>query len=115
MQLARYEVLFPTPKRRRLRLLEHAAFEASLGETPLTDDPSTASKEVLPAYNAFSPDGDVTAELVYVNYGVQEDYEQLERFGVEVSGKVVIARYGRAWRGIKPKLAADHGAIGARS
>ena len=113
VQLARYEVLFPTPKRRRLRLLEPTPFEASLGEMSLTDDPSTASKEVLPTYNAFSPDGDVTAELVFVNYGVQEDYEQLERFGIEVSGKVVIARYGRAWRGIKPKLAADHGAIGA--
>jgi N-acetylated-alpha-linked acidic dipeptidase len=113
VQLARYEVLFPTPKRRRLRLLEPTSFEASLGETPLADDPSTASTEVLPPYNAFSPDGDVTAQLVFVNYGVQEDYEQLERFGIEVSGKVVIARYGRAWRGIKPKLAADHGAIGA--
>jgi len=113
VQLASYEVLFPTPKRRRLRLLEPTPFEASLGETPLAGDQSTASQEVLPPFNAFSPDGDVTAELVFVNYGVQEDYEQLERFGIDVSGKVVIARYGRAWRGIKPKLAADHGAIGA--
>ncbi len=66
----------------------------------------------MPTYNAYSKDGDVTAPLVYVNYGVREDYEQLERMGVSVKGAIVIARYGGAWRGIKPKVAAEHGAIG---
>ena len=66
----------------------------------------------LPTYNAYSKDGDVTGPLVYVNYGVREDYEQLERMGVSVKGAIVIARYGGAWRGIKPKVAAEHGAVG---
>ena len=79
----------------------------------LPEDPSTFEREdMLPPYNAYSADGDVTAELVYVNYGIPEDYERLERMGISVEGKIVIARYGRSWRGIKPKLAAEHGAIG---
>jgi N-acetylated-alpha-linked acidic dipeptidase len=66
----------------------------------------------LPTYNAFSIDGDVTAPLVYVNYGAPADYEQLEAIGVSVKGAIVIARYGQTWRGIKPKIAAEHGAVG---
>jgi N-acetylated-alpha-linked acidic dipeptidase len=113
VEIASYRVLFPTPKRRRLRMLEPVAFEAALTEAALEGDASTADPDVLPPYNAFSPDGDVTGELVFVNYGLQDDYERLARFGVDVAGKVVIAKYGRSWRGIKPKLAAEHGAIGA--
>ena len=80
---------------------------------PLTIDPTSNQKnEQLPTYNAYSVDGDVTAPLVYVNYGLPDDYEQLDRLGISVKGAIVIARYGNSWRGIKPKVAAEHGAVG---
>src|SRR5450432_2629602 len=105
-----FQVLFPTPKS---RLLEMGSFHAKLEEPSLAVDPTSGQKdEQLPSYNAYSPDGDVTAPIVYVNYGVVEDYEALARYGVSVKGAIVIARYGHSWRGIKPKLAAEHGAIG---
>jgi N-acetylated-alpha-linked acidic dipeptidase len=108
-----FEVLFPTPKERHVELLEPTHFVAKLQEPPLSVDPtSQQTSEQLPTYNAYSIDGDVTGPLVYVNYGVREDYEQLARLGVTVKGAIVIARYGAAWRGIKPKVAAEHGAIG---
>jgi N-acetylated-alpha-linked acidic dipeptidase len=112
-QIETFDVLFPTPKERRLELIEPTKFVAKLQETPLAVDPtSQQTSEQLPTYNAYSKDGDVTAPLVYVNYGLREDYEQLDRLGVSVKGAIVIARYGQAWRGIKPKVAAEHGAIG---
>ena len=108
-----FYVLFPTPKERKVELLEPTKFVAKLQEPPLSVDPtSSQTAEQLPTYNAYSKDGDVTGPLVYVNYGVREDYEQLERMGVSVKGAIVIARYGGAWRGIKPKVAAEHGAVG---
>jgi len=108
-----FDVLFPTPKERHVELLEPTHFVAKLQEPPLSVDPtSQQTSEQLPTYNAYSIDGDVTAPLVYVNYGVREDYEQLDRLGVSVKGAIVIARYGAAWRGIKPKVAAERGAIG---
>ena len=108
-----FDVLFPTPKERKLELLEPTKYVAMLQESPLAVDPtSQQTSEQLPTYNAYSRDGDVTAPLVYVNYGVREDYEELDRLGVSVKGAIVIARYGAAWRGIKPKVAAEHGAIG---
>ena len=76
------------------------------------DPTSGQTDEQLPTYNAYSIDGDVTAPLVYVNYGSREDYEQLDRLGISVKGAIVISRYGDGWRGIKPKVAAEHGAIG---
>ena len=112
--IEQFEVLFPTPKERRVELVEGGPkFVAKLQEPALAVDPtSNQQAEQLPTYNAYSIDGDVTAELVYVNYGVPEDYEQLERMGVSVKGKIVIARYYHSWRGIKPKVAAEHGAVG---
>ncbi len=105
-----FQVLFPTPK---ARLLEMGSYRAKLEESTLAVDPTSGQKdEQLPTYNAYSPDGDVTAPLIYVNYGLVEDYEQLARYGISVKGAIVLARYGRSWRGIKPKLAAMHGAIG---
>src|SRR3954454_18621543 len=87
-------------------------FTASLAEFPLPVDPtSNQQAEQLPTYNAYSIDGDVTAPLVYVNYGVPADYERLDRLGISVKGAIVIARYGESWRGIKPKVAAEHGAV----
>lgn len=108
-----FDVLFPTPKERHLELLEPTRFVARLEEPPIPGDPtSNQQAEQLPPYNAYSIDGDVTGSLVYVNYGTRDDYEQLDKFGISVKGAIVIARYGGSWRGIKPKVAAEHGAIG---
>ena len=108
-----FQVLFPTPKLRVLEMVSPAHFVAKLQEPPVPGDPTSSQQtEQLPSYNAYSPDGDVTAPLVYVNYGVPEDYDQLARMGISVKGAIVITRYGHSWRGIKPKLAAEHGAIG---
>ncbi|MDX6458306.1 MAG: N-acetylated-alpha-linked acidic dipeptidase, partial [Acidobacteriaceae bacterium] len=108
-----FQVLFPTPKLRLLEMVAPSKFTAKLEEPAIAVDPTTKQKdEQLPTYNAYSPDGDVTAPLVYVNYGLVADYEELARHGVSVKGAIVIARYGQSWRGIKPKLAAEHGAIG---
>jgi len=108
-----FQVLFPTPKERVVELLEPTKFRAKLQEPPVAVDPtSSQTSEQLPTYNAYSVDGDVTAPLVYVNYGNREDYDELDRMGISVKGDIVIARYGEGWRGIKPKVAAEHGAIG---
>jgi N-acetylated-alpha-linked acidic dipeptidase len=108
-----FQVLFPTPKERTLELVAPEKFVAKLQEPAVAVDPTSSQiREQLPTYNAYSADGDVTAPLVYVNYGVPEDYKQLERLGVSVRGAIVIARYGHAWRGTKPKVAAEHGAAG---
>jgi N-acetylated-alpha-linked acidic dipeptidase len=94
-------------------MLQPTSFTASLREPALTEDPTSGqTAEQLPTYNAYSADGDVTAPLIYVNYGSREDYEELDRLGISVKGAIVIARYGQSWRGIKPKVAAEHGAIG---
>jgi N-acetylated-alpha-linked acidic dipeptidase len=108
-----FYVLFPTPKERVVELVAPTTFQAKLQEPPVAVDPtSNQQAEQLPTYNAYSIDGDVTAPLVYVNQGVRADYERLDRMGVSVKGAIVIARYGGAWRGIKPKVAAEHGAVG---
>lgn len=108
-----FDVLMPTPKTRVLEMLEPTKFTAKLQEPALSVDPtSNQQSEQLPTYNAYSIDGDVTAPLVYVNFGVPEDYDELARLGVSVKGAIVIARYGGSWRGVKPKVAAEHGAIG---
>ncbi|WP_336515576.1 transferrin receptor-like dimerization domain-containing protein [Pollutibacter soli] len=112
-ELSSYQVLFPTPKTRLLELLGTKKFTAKLEESTLKEDRTSGQKsEQLPTYNAYSADGDVTAELVFVNRGVPADYEVLRKAGISVKGKIVIAKYGGSWRGIKPKLAAFHGAIG---
>src|SRR6266849_5711363 len=112
--IEQFDVLFPTPKERVVELVEGGPkFVAKLQEPAVPLDPTSSQQaEQLPTYNAYSIDGDVTAPLVYVNYGVPEDYEQLDRMGVSVQGAIVIARYGGSWRGIKPKVAAEHGAVG---
>src|SRR2546426_6607275 len=108
-----FDVLFPTPKERAVELVEPTRFAARLQEPTVPVDPTSSQHdEQLPTYNIYSADGDVTAPLVYVNYGVPADYEELERLGVSVKGAIVIARYGASWRGIKPKVAAEHGAVG---
>ncbi|MDB2471532.1 M28 family peptidase [Flavobacteriaceae bacterium] len=113
VRIEKFDVLFPTPKLRLVEMLAPTTYKASLTEPPVKGDPySDQTKEALPGYNAFSVDGDVTADLVFVNYGIPEDYVELERRGISVEGKIVIAKYAGSWRGIKPKLAAEKGAIG---
>ncbi len=108
-----FNVLFPTPKVRLVEMLQPTRFQAKMQEPVLPVDPTSGqTDEQLPTYNAYSIDGDVTAPLVYVNHGNREDYEQLDRLGISVKGAIVISRYGDGWRGIKPKVAAEHGAIG---
>jgi len=104
--------LFSTPKTRLLEMTSPERFTARLVEPPVEGDATSTQTDGLPVYNAYSTDGDVTGQLVYVNYGVPADYERLERMGIDVKGKIVIARYFGSWRGIKPKVAAEHGAIG---
>lgn len=112
-EIAGYQILLPTPRVREIELVSPGSFSAGLTEDTLPEDPSTARRDtLLPPYNAFSRDGEVEAELVFVNYGIPEDYEVLERYGIDVTGKIAIAKYGRSWRGIKPKLAGEKGAIG---
>ncbi|MDT5262078.1 MAG: N-acetylated-alpha-linked acidic dipeptidase [Acidobacteriota bacterium] len=112
-QIESFDVLFPTPKTRLLEMNAPEKYTARLAEPTLSEDTTSGqTAEQLPVYNAYSIDGDVTGQLVYVNYGVPRDYEELERRGVDVKGKIVIARYGGSWRGIKPKVAAEHGAVG---
>ena len=107
-----FEVLFPTPKERVVELIEPKKYTAQLKEPAIVQDPDSSDAGQLPTYNAYSADGDVTAQVVYVNYGTPKDYEELATLGVEVKGKIVLARYGESWRGIKPKMAYEHGAIG---
>jgi N-acetylated-alpha-linked acidic dipeptidase len=112
-EIESFQILFPTPKTRIVTLLEPERYEAKLQEPALTEDRTTDQiEQQLPTFHFYSRDGDVTGEAVYVNYGIPEDYEDLDRLGISVEGKVVIARYGASWRGIKPKLAAEKGAIG---
>jgi len=112
-KLERFDVLFPTPKTRIVEMTAPEKFRLKLAEPRLPGDSTSGQQsEQLPSYNAYSIDGDVTAPLVYVNYGVPADYEELEKRGIDVRGKIVIARYGGSWRGIKPKVAAEHGAVG---
>jgi N-acetylated-alpha-linked acidic dipeptidase len=108
-----FSALYPTPKTELLELMGPDGFNATLTEPPIPGDPTTArTAGVLPAYVAYGGEGDVTAPLVYVNYGMPTDYAELQRLGIDVKGKIVIARYGAGWRGLKPKLAYEHGAIG---
>jgi len=109
-----FSVLFPTPKERLVELVDGGPhFTAKLQEPTVPEDPTSGqTSEQLPTYNAYSIDGDVTGPLVYVNYGLPEDYEMLERRGVSVKGAIILARYGRSWRGIKPMVGAEHGAVG---
>ena len=111
-ELAVYNVLFPTPKVRLLEMTAPTKFKALLKEPAYKEDATSGHPDQLPTYNAWSADGDVSAELVFVNFGLPEDYETLNKLGIDVKGKIVIARYGRSWRGIKPKVAQEHGAIG---
>ena len=112
-KIEQFDVLYPTPKMRVLELTGPKPYKARLEEPVVSEDPYTSDPSPrIPPYNIYAADGDVTAPLIYVNYGNKADYEELARNGVSVQGAIVIARYGGGWRGLKPKLAAMHGAVG---
>jgi N-acetylated-alpha-linked acidic dipeptidase len=110
--IEKFDVLYPTPEQELVELVAPTTFKATLHEPPIKGDSSSALPGALPPYNAYGADGDVTGQLVYVNYGMPDDYKELARLGVSVKGKIVIVRYGGGWRGLKPELAYEHGAIG---
>lgn len=111
-QIETFHVLFPTPKTRVLEMISPTSYKALLKEPALKEDLTSGQSGQLPTYNAYSADGDVTADLVFVNYGLPDDYKILDAMGISVKGKIVIAKYGHSWRGTKPKVAQEHGAIG---
>ncbi|MGO9804382.1 MAG: transferrin receptor-like dimerization domain-containing protein [Steroidobacteraceae bacterium] len=111
-QIEEFEVLYPTLKQHTLELVAPTHFAASLTEPPVAGDATSGVAGIMPPYNVYGADGDVTGELVYLNYGMPKDYEELARRGIDVRGRIVITRYGNGWRGLKPKLAQEHGAIG---
>lgn len=112
-QIERFEVLYPTPQETRVELVAPSRFVAKMREPAVPGDrTSTQTEAQLPPYHVFGADGDVTAELVYVNQGMPDDYKELAANGIDVKGRIVIARYGGGWRGLKPKFAHEHGAIG---
>ncbi|KAA9039537.1 M28 family peptidase [Ginsengibacter hankyongi] len=111
-QIETFHVLFPTPKTRILEMTSPTSYKTILKEPSLKEDATSGQSGQLPTYNAYSADGDVTGDLVFVNYGLPQDYEVLDKMGIDVRGKIVIAKYGNSWRGTKPKIAQEHGAIG---
>jgi N-acetylated-alpha-linked acidic dipeptidase len=111
-QIEQFDVLYPTLKSHSLELVAPTRFVASLKEPAVPGDETSARTDGMGPYHAYGADGDVTADLVYVNYGMPDDYKDLARRGIDVKGKIVIARYGQGWRGLKPKLAYEHGAVG---
>jgi N-acetylated-alpha-linked acidic dipeptidase len=112
VEIETFDVLYPTPKHMALELVAPNKFRAKLHEPQIAGDATSKRSDNLPPYNVYGADGDVTADLVYVNRGIDDDYRELARHGVDVKGKIVITRYGGGWRGLKPKLAYEHGAIG---
>jgi N-acetylated-alpha-linked acidic dipeptidase len=111
-RIERFEGLLPTPKVRILEITAPVALRFKLEEPAISGDPNSSDAGMIPPYNAYSGDGDVTAPLVYANYGLPEDYELLADRGIDVKGKIVIVRYGMSFRGTKPKVANEHGAAG---
>jgi N-acetylated-alpha-linked acidic dipeptidase len=114
LEASRYEysVLVPWPGERRIDIVAPDQLKLQVEEESIPGDKWAAMPGILPAYNVYSPSGDVTGDIVYVNYGIPADYDTLKALGVDVRGKIVLARYGGSWRGIKPKVAAAHGAVG---
>jgi len=106
-----YDVWMPHPVSVHAARVSPNPRELRLPEPPVPGDPTSALPQ-YPTVNGYSGEGDVTADVVYVNYGLIEDYAQLDSLGISVKGKIAIARYGRSFRGIKAREAEKHGAVG---
>ena len=107
-----FDVLLPYPTQRSLEMVSPVRYTARLREPTVKDDPDSNDSNQLPSYNSYSANGDLTAQVVYANYGLPEDYAYLKSKGIQVKGKIALVRYGRSFRGLKPKVAAEHGAVG---
>jgi N-acetylated-alpha-linked acidic dipeptidase len=107
-----FEALLPTPQERVLEMTAPTHYRARLEEPAVAADPSSTNPDIVPPYNAYSGSGDVAAPLVYANYGLPADYDTLKKQGIDVQGKIVIVRYGSSFRGVKPRVAYEHGAVG---
>ena len=111
--LKEYQVLLPYPRTPSIvELIAPRRERLQVREDVIPQDPTSASKKIVPLYNGYGASGDITAPLVYVNYGLPNDYDELRKAGVEVKGKIAIARYGNSFRGVKAKVAEDNGAVG---
>src|SRR5213593_189985 len=111
--LKEYQVLLPYPRTPSIvELLAPRRERLQVREDIIPEDPTSSSRKIVPLYNGYGASGDLTAPLVYVNYGLPNDYEALRKAGVDVKGKIVIARYGNSFRGVKAKVAEENGAIG---
>jgi N-acetylated-alpha-linked acidic dipeptidase len=106
-----FEAMMPWPTERLVEMVAPTRAAMAIKEPVLSEDPDSSDADSTPVFNAYSADGDATGEVVYVNYGMPADYDRLKELGVDVKGKVVLARYGGGWRGIKPKVAYEHGAV----
>src|ERR1044072_5797666 len=112
-ELREYEVWLNYPKSpTTLELITTKRQPLSTREAVVPGDPTSSNPKITPLFNGYSASGDVTAPVVYANYGLPPDYEELKKAGVDVKGKIVIVRYGNSFRGVKAKVAQDHGAIG---
>ena len=111
-KIVTYSAWMPQPKEIKLELVEPEKKALGTQEQPFAEDKDSQNKQLMPAFNAYSASGDVTAPVVYVNYGTQDDYKQLDAMGVDVAGKIVLARYGKSYRGIKAKIAEERKAVG---
>lgn len=107
-----YSIWMPHPLSTRVWRIAPDAIELNLQEGPIPEDTTSVAFPQVMAFNGYGAAGDVRGEVVYVNYGLIEDYAQLDSMGVSVKGKIAIARYGRSFRGIKAREAEKHGAVG---
>jgi N-acetylated-alpha-linked acidic dipeptidase len=112
-ELKEYEVWLNYPNTASiLELITTKRQRLSTREAIVPGDPTSSNPKITPIFNGYSASGDVTAPVVYANYGLPGDYDELKKAGVDVKGKIVIVRYGNSFRGVKAKVAEDHGAIG---
>src|SRR5437867_4540867 len=112
-ELKEDQVLLPYPRTPSIvELVAPRRERLQVREDVIPQDPTSASKKIVPLYNGYGASGDLTAPLVYVNYGLPNDYADLKKAGVEVKGKIAIARYGNSFRGVKAKVAEENGAVG---
>jgi len=111
-KIVSYSVWLPMPTEIKLELVAPQKKALATEEEPYEWDKSTYDSRAAIGFNTYSPSGDVTAQVVYANYGTADDYRQLESLGASVAGKIVLVRYGSSYRGIKAKLAEEHKAAG---
>jgi N-acetylated-alpha-linked acidic dipeptidase len=111
--LKEYQVWLPYPKAPSVvELITPRRERLPVQEAVLANDPTSSNPKITPLFNGYSASGDVTAPLVYANYGLPGDYDELQKAGVDTKGKIVLVRYGNSFRGVKAKVAEDHGAVG---